>query len=182
MLLKFTNSAGEGDVYPTAFQRTPTNGGPDRLAVSLQSGQIELICQLLSTMPGPFGFLYILVVTRTGLEQARYELDKSLTLEGITRLLDEYRGFFEQDARHTVFIVDHSSGDFIVYDRHNLIYIYGDLDRYTRLLTRQGLVQRNIIIPTPHAHHYHHEFDDLETRLVTQNKWVVKPLRDQDSE
>jgi hypothetical protein len=66
----------------------------------------------------------------------------------------------------------------LVYDRHNVIYAYGPLDRFIAVLNSAGLTEsKQVHFPSPHAHHYHPEFDADEKRILRTEEWTISPLR-----
>lgn len=180
-LHKFTDIHDTPHVYQDTYERSTTTG-PDRLVIAPASNHVELLCLLLGLMPGPFRFLYILVVSRTLTPEGRYELDQDLSREEMTTLLMEHREFFEADGRHTLFIGSQADNAMLVYDRHNVIYAYGDLDKYSQLLVQSGFRSEDVRFPVPHAHHYHDEMDDEETRLLRGRSWIQYPLKESDRE
>ncbi len=178
---KFTDIDNNPHVYHNTFEVGKTTG-PDRLIIAPASGQIDLICMLLEALPGPFGFLYILVIPRGGSHAGRYQLKDSITLDGIKNLLQEYRDFFEGDGRHTLFIASHTDEAMLVYDRHNVIYAYGNLDRVQAQLVKLGYQNELVRFPVPHVHHYHAELDGDEHRLLSDREWMTFPLQESDEE
>ena len=72
----------------------------------------------------------------------------------------------------------------LVYDNHNLIYAYGQLQEWSTILTRAGLKEvapELVVIPYPHSHHYHDAFDSDAARLLSSLDWDRTPLREQDN-
>lgn len=65
----------------------------------------------------------------------------------------------------------------IVHERHNLIYAYGPLIRFTEVLESIGFSRGPISIPAPHAHNYHSAFDEDETSLAAALDWRYSPLQ-----
>jgi len=66
----------------------------------------------------------------------------------------------------------------LVYDRHNVIYAYGQLVRFIAALELEGLTEsKEVRFPGPHAHHYHPEFDSNEHAILKNEEWTVSPLR-----
>jgi hypothetical protein len=68
----------------------------------------------------------------------------------------------------------------LVFDNHNMIYAYGDLDRYESELQARGFRRGSVAIPTPHSHHYHAEFDQSEDELIAYWDWKKFPLEPDD--
>jgi hypothetical protein len=66
-----------------------------------------------------------------------------------------------------------------VYDQHNVIFAYGPIDEYVRILQSGGDSEASELrFPAPHRHHYHPEFDEQERALAPLPGWTISPLRD----
>lgn len=65
----------------------------------------------------------------------------------------------------------------IVLDRHNLIYAYGPVAAFEAVLRRIGVNPGGLpMIPDPHVHHYHAEWDESERSVLAALPWTWKPL------
>jgi hypothetical protein len=74
-----------------------------------------------------------------------------------------------------------SSADLLVYDNHNVIYAYGNLDAHKNVLAESGLHETEMIrFPVPHVHHYNSEFDSEEVNLLQHFTWKQFPLQESD--
>jgi hypothetical protein len=157
-------------VYPNSWAREKTSG-PDRLVIAPSSNQVELILKLASLLAPPFLLLYVLVVPRGGSEPGRYQ-SEPMGLEKLSSFLRQHSSFFEGDARHNVWIRSSDNG-MLVFDRHNVIYAYGPLERFISALATSGLTEiENIRFPDPHTHHYQAEFDDSERSILEERPWI----------
>jgi hypothetical protein len=129
-------------------------------------------------MDEPFLLLYVLVVPRGEGEPGRYQSEFSYNAIQLKEFLTSYSEFFEQDARQNLWIRPTSDSGLLVYDRHNLIYAYGPLERFVEALTSSGLFEsEDIRLPSPHAHNYHEEFDSHAKRLLMEGSWLTSSLR-----
>jgi hypothetical protein len=99
----------------------------------------------------------------------------------IEEFLHRFGTFLNEDARHDLWLRSRQENATIVLDRHNLIYAYGPLDVFERVLVTAG-VQRGALphAPDPHVHHYHAEFDDSERAVLLALQWKVTPLHESD--
>jgi hypothetical protein len=142
---------------------------------------LEVIFNLAETLSGPFYILYVLHTPRSGNEAARYQSPK-LSLETARGFFHEFGEFFQKDARHDVWL--HSQGDdsTIVYDRHDLIYAYGLLDNFIKILRDSGFREKEVKIPVPHCHNYYPEYDRYENSVVKDFAWAKSPLREEDEQ
>ena len=163
--------------YAKRFELQRLRDGSSRLVVGLQSSPLDLLKELALRLPEPFRVLYVLVVTRSdAYDPGRYECPEEFSAAGLTAFLDEFAEFFEGDGRHQLWIASPSAGA-LVYDRHELIYAYGPLDSFERVLASRGFEQGVVAVPAPHAHHYRAEFDPLFTRLMERWPWAHSPLK-----
>jgi hypothetical protein len=68
----------------------------------------------------------------------------------------------------------------LIYDHHNIIFAYGDLDAYKEVLARCGLSEGDVTIPAAHCHHYHSCNNGKEDELSRYWNWKHYPLQDID--
>ncbi len=81
---------------------------------------------LLEVSPEPFCILYVLTIPRSEERPGRYE-SAPVSREEARQFLSRFREFFENDARHHIWIKSIDGPDLLVYDKHNVIYAYGPL-------------------------------------------------------
>lgn len=168
-------------VYPDVWENEPLPHG-SRMRIGLRAGEVETLLDLCSALPGPFGMLYVLLVSRLDREEGRYQSPHPLEHGELATLLRKYRDFIERDGRHHVWVSDVSNAGQLIFDRHNLIYAYGPLDRFRTRLEARGVTEGQIRIPSPHGHEYHVEFDSEEERLLAHWEWLHFPLQPGDDE
>lgn len=151
-----------------------------RLRIGCREREIPLILSLCKSCTGPFGILYVLVCSRLGREEARYQSPEPVSFNDLEQFLNTFRAFFEQDGRHHLWVMSLEDGAQFVFDNHNVIYAYGNLDRFERLLREHGYRDGNVEIPIPHAHHYHPELDAAEDELFSYWDWKAFALSPSD--
>jgi len=157
--------------------------GPERLIIAPSGQHVSLVLDLLSTMPEPFGILYVLVVPRGDEKPGRYQTPTPTSRYEAQQFLSRFKTFFEQDGRHNIWIASTagSNSDQLVYDRHNVIYAYGDLQAFERVLVNRGLSRaESVSYPCPHVHWYNEEFDADARELLHRYQWKWFPLQDED--
>jgi hypothetical protein len=154
--------------------------GWQRLVIGPSDGHIGLIEQLCRPLPGPFGILYVLLVPRCDHEAGRYQNATPASRKELLSFLHQYRDYFEHDGRHNVWVMCVQSEAQLVYDNHNVIYAYGPLDSFESTLRNHGFVENSVVVPVPHSHEYHAEFDHVENQIIDHWQWKLFPLRDQD--
>jgi len=165
--------------FPNLWNIEKTSG-PERLVIAPEAGHVDLLIELSRTLPEPFGILYVLVVPRGGNEEGRYQSDAPANRSVTESFLNEFRDFFENDARHHVWIFSLPSRAMLVYDNHNVIYAYGELEKFKQLLDAKGFRQGEINLPEPHVHLYNPSFDGEETRILSTAGWKKFPLLESD--
>lgn len=162
--------------YANTWAKEKTSG-PDRLVIAPRSNHIDLLQKLVACLEEPFLLLYVLLVPRGEGEAGRYQSRFSYTAFELHAFLSSYEEFFERDARLNLWIRSTSGSGLLVYDRHNLIYAYGDLEQFIAVLTSAGFAESDSIhMPFPHAHNYHKEFDSNAKRLLTEETWIMSSL------
>jgi hypothetical protein len=155
----------------------------DRLAIAPRREQVVLIQDLLSLMCPPFFVLYILAVPRGGSDTGRYQSASTKSSKDVEEFLVEFKPYLQLDGRHEVWVKSVHSSDQLVYDRHNVVYAYGDLPNFEAHLSNRGLTQVDAIqIPSPHVHYYHSAFDPEEVRILEYWSWIKSPLREGDEQ
>lgn len=170
----------EAYAYQHVYELQRLSHGEERLLIGPRRGHIELMIELIEFLHEPLRLLYILVVPRNGQNKpGRYEADSELSYDDAERLLKQFSDFFESDGRHHLWIASPDHGT-VVYDRHELLYAYGPLDRFIDVLNANGLKEGKVTIPGPHWHAYHPEFDDAESELLSRFEWFHSSLREGD--
>jgi hypothetical protein len=163
--------------YANKWAREKTSG-PDRLVIAPRAHYIDLLQRLAACLHEPFLLLYVLVVPRGEGEPGRYQNEFPLSSIQLQEFLASYSDFFEHDARHNLWIRSQFDDGLLVYDRHNLIYAYGPLERFIEELTSSGLSEsEDVFMRLPHVHHYHEALDSDAKRLHTKESWIISPLR-----
>ena len=180
---KFGAFSGSEEVpyrYPDIYAREGTSG-PDRLVIAPSENHVSFLLDLLPLIPEPLGILYVLVVPRTGEKGGRYQISTPISRTEAEVFLRTFQAFFENDARHHIWVYSVSTPDLLVYDNHNLIYAYGSLVEFEQRALEKGLRMAEAVrFPVPHTHKYNAIFDDDERRLLDYFGWKLFPLRKDD--
>jgi hypothetical protein len=182
---KFGHLVSGDDVdftYPNVWAQEVTTG-PDRLVIAPSGQYIDLLIEMLSVMEGPFGFLYVLVVPRGEKGAGRYQSPEPLSLNEVRTFLERYRDFFEGDGRHMLWVASTCSSSMLIYDRHDVIYAYGELENFKPILSRRFISEvSSIKLPVPHCHRYHARYDSEEAEILSSRNWRFSSLRDSDED
>jgi hypothetical protein len=169
-------------VYPDSWAMEKS-GDRDRLVITPSVRQIDLLRDLAQGMHEPFGILYVLVVPRSEQEPGRYQSPLPLSRQDLLSFLNRFELFLESDGRHNLWVASIGDPDLLVYDRHNLIYAYGRLECFKKVLEKKAIAKvLEIKIPSPHVHHYHRKYDEDADGLLKYWNWNQSALRDQDTD
>lgn len=160
--------------HPNAYHR---QGG--RILATVSSSYVDLILRLASRLTAPFDVLYVLIVAEEEFE-GRYQLPPMQDLNELTRFLNRYRDFLEQDARHDIWVRSEQDQAMIVYDHHDMLFLYGNEGAFEEVLLSEGLSPGPCEIPFPHFHNYNHGFDGVLNELLATPGLVKAPLTEHD--
>lgn len=147
-----------------------------RLKVAADKEQINLLLKLVGHLKPPYYIIYVLVVSRLDNELGRYQSPLFDSKEELTKFLTEFATYLESDARHHLWIGTIDNSGLLVYDQHNVIYAYGNLDNYETTLNNNGFANKSFDFPAPHIHNYHQENDIFEDKIINTLDWQIFPL------
>lgn len=153
----------------------------ERIAVAPKDNQIELIKNIIMNFEPPYWILYVLVVSRCGNALGRYQCACPKNNIEVNNFCNYFKDYFETDARHHIWIGSAKTKQLVVYDNHNIIYIYGNVQNIQEKLSDLGFKEGIIQIPVPHAHLYNVENDNYETEIMNYWEWIKFPLNEQDT-
>jgi hypothetical protein len=122
----------------------------------------------------------VLVVSRLGNEAGRYQSPEFGTKQELQDFLLEFKEFFETDGRHRIWIGATNNSGLLVYDQHHVIFAYGPIDRFERILENRGFREQPFSFPAPHCHNYHEDNDQHEKNIMDYCDWAIYPLDDND--
>lgn len=166
--------------YPDVFAFEQTSG-PERIVIAPSTNHISIMIDLIDLMAEPLGILYVLTVPRGGSEPGRYQSANPVSKQEAEALLTRFRDFLENDGRHSIWVASMSESGQIVYDRHNVLYAYGPLREFEKLLLGRGLSRaQSVRFPSPHTHNYHAVFDQDERNVLRYWEWKGFPLHQSD--
>jgi len=142
--------------------------GTNRLWIAVSYDGSQVLQALSRSLKEPFFLLYVLVIFRGGGKVGRYQSGE-LSQSELDAMFARYGDFWDSDGRHSVWLRSEADDATLVYDRHNLIYAYGPLERFELVLESLGYTQiSELSLSFEHEHHYYPEFDALEQELTTK--------------
>lgn len=166
--------------YAPRYTEEAMAGGSKRLVVGMPNGN-AVIERLADCLEPPFFVLYVLHTSRGEGPEGRYQ-SPPLDRGEFSAFLARFSNFLGGDARHDLWI--HSTADkaTLVWDRHNLLYAYGPLDRFTAILRGNGFEPGRATVSFEHMHLYRPEFDAEAEQLMSFLEWNYSPLRPGDEQ
>ncbi|MBK1884501.1 hypothetical protein JIN85_18945 [Luteolibacter pohnpeiensis] len=178
-LPKFESQVGDEWIvhrYPKVFVREKTSGA-DRLKIEASQEGTQTMLLLASVLGAPFAALYVLLVPRGGSAEGRYQ-SPWMSRSELSDLFERFASYWDQDARHHIWLFSDPDRATLVYDQHNVIFAYGPIEDYIRVLETSGYSEAQALaFPAPHTHRYHVAFDQEERDLVSLPGWTKSPLR-----
>jgi len=170
--------------HPNVYGMDITTSGRDRLIIAPSEEHVRLIIDLIDVMPEPLWILYVLVDPRGGSEKdaGRYQ-SSDVSRPEAAEFLRRFNDFLEYDGRHNVWVKSAFSPDLLVYDRHNVIYAYGQLREFEAVVAKWGLSRSNHFqVPYPHYHRSNTIFDTDQRAVLRYWNWWQSPLCDEDDD
>ena len=165
--------------YPNVFAVEKTTG-PERLVIAPSSHHVSLLLDLMQMMFEPFRILYVLVFPGGG-EAGRYQVANPVGWNEAEGFLTRFEDFFENDGRHHIRVSSVGTSDLLVYDNHNVIYAYGELQEFNRILVKRGLEKVDAVeFPSPHRHMCNAAYDQAQQEVLRYWEWKQLPLQESD--
>jgi hypothetical protein len=164
---------------PPVFSTETLADGSERLLAGVPGGDSGVIEALLGEPP--YLVLYVLHTSRGEGPIGRYqspELDKSAA----AGLLTSYRDFLAQDGRFDLWVHSVPEQSTLVWDRHDLLFAYGPLERFRALLSGLCFTDGKPSIPSPHSHVYRPAYDGAAARLLSAFAWTYSALQPEDEQ
>ncbi|MFO3707469.1 hypothetical protein ACI6Q5_21445 [Xanthomonas codiaei] len=161
--------------HPAVFDST------DRIVAGVPRGDPVVFERMTECMEPPYYLLYLLHTSRGEAEPGRYQTP-ALELADVKAFLSRFGAFLSADARYDLWAHSPTSQATVVWDRHNQLFAYGPLARFSAALQAMGFTRGETVVPTPHEHHYRPEFDRLAKELLTMFDWSFSPLRSEDAQ
>ena len=155
--------------------------GTTRLVAGVQGSNPEVLEALVRTLPGPFALLYVLHTPRGEGVPGRYQ-SPEMDLESVAEFLKKFRGFLMSDGRYDLWVRCFGSRSTLVWDRHDLLFGYGDEQAFSRALERVGYIPGRVAQLGAHAHHYRAENDHAAAFLLSYLPWVHSALKPEDEQ
>lgn len=166
--------------YPASFA-LQSIGNVERVMVGVPSGSPEPFEHLVLSLNPPYLLLYVLHTPRGEGAPGRYQ-SLEFTAEDFHVFMQRLGSFFSSDARFDIWAYSPSEHATVVWDRHNHIFAYGPVERFSSELRALGFNEGSLESSVPHQHHYWPEFDGMASELLSSYSWSHSPLRPEDEQ
>tara|TARA_R110000868_G_scaffold125417_1_gene331316 strand:+ start:5124 stop:5711 length:588 start_codon:yes stop_codon:yes gene_type:complete len=164
---------------PRSFDVENRGNGVQRL---IACGGLQTFERLAASLEAPCFLLYILHTPRGEAVAGRYQ-SSQLDHAELTDFLDRFGPYLAGDARHDIWLHSPADKATVVWDRHDLIYVYGPHAQFSDVLEKLGY--ETGMAPDAdflHMHHYREEFDPIAAEIVSTFSWTYSPLRPEDEQ
>ncbi len=145
------------------------------------SRPFELFMLLAKNLTAPVSLLVVYHSPRTESEAARYQFS-GLEIGQLQTFLHKYRAAFDRDSRADLWLVSEDGSVRIGWEKHDLIYVFGQIDLVQESLISLGFESGDSDLPFPHTHHYHEEFDFDFQAMLGEFDWTKSPLEPGDGD
>ena len=167
--------------YAPQFARVELQGGTSRIIAGVPHGDTEIFEHLVSSLEPTYFLLYILHTSRGEGEAGRYQ-SPALSVEQLNTFISKFKPFLSGDARFDIWAHSSTENATVVWDRHNMLYAYGPIEKFSKVLRSLGFDVGKPEIPVPHAHNYRKELDGYAKELLTAFDWSWSPLHNEDEQ
>src|SRR3954469_2050533 len=162
-----------------SFEATQSGGG--RVVTCAPGGDPLIFQRLLGVLEPTYILLYVLHTPRGEGPAGRYR-SPELTSVQFQRFMERFESYLRADGRFDLWGYSASEEPFVVWDRHNRVFAYGDSDEAVATLRGMGFEAGDIRIPSPHSHHFRPECDVDARALLAAFDWTHMPLRPEDEQ
>lgn len=175
------NSDWVEHVFPAVFHLPDRADEVQRIVAGVPAGDPTVFERLTCCLEEPYFLLYVLHTPRGEGAPGRYQ-SPALSRPQVRDFVARFSALLSGDARFDLWSYSLPEKSTIVWDRHNLLYAYGPLDRYVVELKALGFVHGEVIVPAPHSHEYRQELDTIATALLSAFDWSHAPLQPEDEQ
>ncbi len=166
---------------PATFKTEVMHDGGTRLVAAVPAGDAATFQSLAGSLEAPCMLLYVLHTPRGEGSAGRYQ-SPPLSPSELASFLVRYAAFLSDDARFDLWVHSPSDQATVVWDRHNLIYAYGTIERFVSTLTTLGFVEGDPGVRFEHMHHYREELDRDAAAVLEAFAWRHSPLQASDEQ
>ena len=155
----------------------------DRIVVGVPGSDPAIFGRMVECLDPPYYLLYVLHTARGEGQPGRYQ-SPALSASQVKEFLAHFGPFLSADSRFDLWAHSPNDNGTVVWDRHDQLFAYGPLERFSAALRSLGFTAGSPTVPVPvqHTHHYRAEFDHLAKELLTTFDWSYSPLQPEDEQ
>lgn len=167
--------------HPPVFRVENTPSGITRLIAGVPGNDPLVFGRLALNLEEPICLLYVLHTPRDTARPGRYQ-SPGMNAAEVQAFVKRFAPLLQNDGRHDIWVYSRAESATVVWDRHNLIYAYGALDRHEASLRSLGFTTGVPETPSPHTHYYRVEYDQMTRDLIAALDWTWSELRPEDEQ
>ncbi len=162
------------------FAIESTSAKANRLVAGLPAREAcTILAALVDLVEPPYFLLYVLHTPRGEGEPGRY-MSPLIDRDSVKTFLRRFKAFLTADSRFDLWIHSRSDDTTLVWDRHNVLFAYGDLEQFSTALRARGFGCGRPSLDFEHVHHYRAKFDTAAAELLETFDWGFSPLKPED--
>ena len=167
--------------HSAVFSLERTQNNRPKLLATAPGSDPNVFLKLVGQLNTPLLLLYVLHTPRIEQRAGRYQ-SGGMEYGAFSEFYDRFKQLFQSDSRFDLWIHSPADQATIVWDRHDLIHVYGIVDAAIVALRTLGFRHGSPAIDFVHEHHYHHENDEQAAQLLLARDWTWSPLHGEDEQ
>lgn len=167
--------------YAPMFSIVAKGNASPKIVASVPGGDAITFERLVACMQPPYFLLYVLHTPRGEADPGRYQ-SPPVSIEQLRGFLKRFGGFLASDARFDIWAHSAADGATVVWDRHNLLFAYGLIEKFSSELRAIGFLNGVVDVSFSHQHHYRQEFDEQASAVLNAFEWSYSQLRAEDEQ
>jgi len=150
-----------------------------RLIVTPDKDHVKMMLTLLDGANKNHGYSLAYFLVGDSINNAKkYDAVKAFNWDELETFCKKYSDYLETDARHNFGIRDNETKDTVIYDNHNILHVFGNLEAKIKILENNGYKKvEKIVRPKEYGLFYHPENDAIEKELINKNDWKVTSVK-----
>jgi len=157
------------------------SGEGEKLLAGIPSGDWRPFERLVSSLEPPYLLLYVLHTPRGEGGAGRYQSPALSPLQ-FQKFMQRFGSYLSSDARFDIWAHSPTEKATIVWDRHDQLFAYGPIAKYSAVLDALGFGHGDAGISFAHQHHYRPESDATAHDILRSLPWTHSPLRPEDEQ
>lgn len=176
------NSAGEGvqqnrrRISAAPLYEYAETGLPRISFAPEADAAVDLMLWIAADWQGRYRVIYVLTETVGHVfETARYEYHGTLDLAALQDFFCRHGAFIVADGRHALWIASAVGRSMLIFDRHGVLTVFGDVAALKERLDAEGC-RPGFLVPSARCRTVSAERDGELDALMRGWKWLKRPL------